>query len=128
MTSNTAKGHWFLCNCCGCCCGQLIGARKGVPNIVNSHYFARIDPEKCTRCDTCVKTRCTIRAIVTQEKYNEVNEAKCIGCGLCVTTCPSGAITLVRKPADRQVEPPEDEMEWHRQRARVRGLDITPYE
>ena len=27
-----------------------------------------------------------------------LNTDRCIGCGLCVTTCPSGALTLVRKP------------------------------
>ena len=127
-TSNVREGHVFICNCCGCCCGQLIGARKGAPNIINSHYFARIDPEKCTQCDTCIDTRCTIRAITKGEGRNVINEAKCIGCGLCVTKCPSKAITLIRKPDDQRMEPPADEMEWYRARARARGVDISRYE
>jgi Na+-translocating ferredoxin:NAD+ oxidoreductase subunit B len=35
-----------------------------------------------------------------------VNLDRCIGCGNCVTTCPAGAMALVKK--DTEVVPPED--------------------
>jgi len=35
-----------------------------------------------------------------------INLDRCIGCALCVSTCPSEAITLVKK--DEEYEPPEN--------------------
>jgi Pyruvate/2-oxoacid:ferredoxin oxidoreductase delta subunit len=127
MTSNVRKGHWFLCNCCSCCCFQLIAARKGIPGTVNAHYVARIDADKCVQCNTCADSRCQIGAIVKGEAHNEVNGDKCIGCGLCASACPSGAISLIRKPADQQVEPPEDEADWTRVRGEKRGVDYSRF-
>jgi Fe-S-cluster-containing hydrogenase component 2 len=34
------------------------------------------------------------------------NSLRCIGCGLCVSTCPTGSLTLVRKPATEQANTP----------------------
>ena len=93
--------------------------------VVDSYYYAEINPEQCTACGICADERCQVRAIESGEEAYRVNPDKCIGCGLCVTACPSEAIQLVKKK-DR-VPPPADEMEWYDQRARVRGMDISAF-
>jgi ferredoxin len=129
MTSNVENGHWFICNCCGCCCGVL-GAIKnfGLTQIANSHYYAEIDPEACTLCGTCLEERCQIDAIEEGEDAYRIITEKCIGCGLCVTTCPGDAIKLVRKPDADIVRPPKDENAWNQERARQRGVDYSMYQ
>ena len=48
LTWNVKSGHFFICNCCGCCCGVLRSINEwGISNAVNSYYLAEIDPEAC---------------------------------------------------------------------------------
>ncbi|MBW2142618.1 MAG: 4Fe-4S binding protein [Deltaproteobacteria bacterium] len=101
LTHNIQNGLFYICNCCGCCCGVLNGITKlgiNASEVVNSHYVAEIDPDLCIVCNTCIDERCQVNAIEEGEDYNEVIREKCIGCGLCVTTCPSEAISLIHKP------------------------------
>jgi electron transport complex protein RnfB len=130
LTWNLQTGHFFICNCCGCCCGVLRGINElGIPasRVVNSHYYAQIDPDHCEACGTCANERCQVRAIEIRGEGYEVIKDKCIGCGLCSTTCPAEAIKLVRKPAEQLVPPPEDEMAWYGERARQRGVDFSRF-
>lgn len=130
LTFNVKGGQFFICNCCGCCCGVLRGINDlGIPasKVVNSHYYARIDPNECEVCGTCADERCQVDAIEEGEDAYEVRKEKCIGCGLCVSTCPNEAIQLVRKKAEELVHPPRDEMAWFEERGRFRGVDFSAY-
>lgn len=127
MTGNVRDGHVFLCNCCGCCCLQLIAARFGVKETVNSHYYAVIDQSLCTGCGTCSDRRCQVAAIELLDGARKVVRDKCIGCGLCASTCPSEAIRIVRKDDAEITPPPEDDMDWYRRKAAEQGIDISRF-
>jgi len=130
LTSNFQNGRFYVCNCCGCCCGVLTSINKlGIPaaKVVNSHYYAVINAEKCTRCGICADERCQVGAIEAQEDAYKITEEKCIGCGLCATTCPEEAISLVHKKAEVRAMPPIDEKEWFKQKGRQRGIDFSQY-
>jgi len=125
LTTNVQKGHWFICNCCGCCCPMLQAVNMGIPNVLNSHYYAQIDPDLCTACGTCLEERCQVKAIKAGEDTYSVLAERCIGCGLCVSTCPTDAIKLVRKNENELTLPPMNEAEWFDMRAQSRGVDIS---
>ena len=130
MTANYQSGHFFICNCCGCCCGPLQGINKlGIPasTLVNSHYISQIDPDKCVSCGICADERCQVKAIREAQGSYEVRKDRCIGCGLCVTGCPSEAVTLVKKEPEEITIPPKDEMAWYEEKGRNRGVDFSPY-
>jgi len=130
MTANYQSGHFFICNCCGCCCGPLQGINKlGIPasTLVNSHYVSQIDPDKCVSCGICADERCQVKAIKEAKGSYEVMKDRCIGCGLCVTGCPSEAVTLVKKEPEEITIPPKDEMAWYEEKGRNRGVDFSPY-
>lgn len=128
LTWNVQGGQYFICNCCGCCCGILRMANVwGATNIVRSNYYAQIDPEVCVACGLCAEERCQVGAIEAGDGVYTIIRSKCIGCGLCVTTCPSEAIQLFRKPADEIESVPRDEMDWYAARSRFRNRDIQKY-
>lgn len=127
LSTNVQSGHWFICNCCGCSCPILQSVKMGLPNVVNSHYHARIDPDLCEACGICKDERCQVDAIQELEQVYSVLKDKCIGCGLCVTTCPTEAIEIVRKSEQEVIAPPVNEMAWFDERARQRNVDISLY-
>jgi Na+-translocating ferredoxin:NAD+ oxidoreductase subunit B len=126
MTSNMRSGQYYVCNCCKCCCHPLRQYNLNRKNAAaKSNYIAVVDKDLCTSCGTCLD-RCQVNAIEIGE-YSVIGD--CIGCGLCSTTCPSGAITMVRKAVNDLPDVPETEGEWFRQRAEARGIgnDYTKY-
>jgi Na+-translocating ferredoxin:NAD+ oxidoreductase RNF subunit RnfB len=131
MTGNFQEGHYFICNCCGCCCGVLRGVnRLGLPawTVVSSDHYAVIDGDLCTVCGICADERCQVDAIEEGEDTYQIIPEKCIGCGLCISTCPVEAISLVQKSDEDIAPPPKNEMDWFRERARYRGVDISEFE
>ncbi len=130
LTWNVQSGHYFICNCCGCCCHVLRGINEmgfNAADVINSHYTAQLDPDVCSACGICEAERCQVNAIFHEEGMYRVAAEKCIGCGLCVSTCPEKALSLVRKPDDQIKTPPEDETQWYIARAKMRGVDISEF-
>jgi Na+-translocating ferredoxin:NAD+ oxidoreductase subunit B len=121
--SNIRTGMFYVCNCCGCCCGILRGITElGIQgSVAAAPYLASVDAEACTGCGVCV-TRCQVKAIHLHDGVAHVAAARCIGCGLCVTGCAAGAASLSRKAEEETVIPPEDFAAWERERLRSRGL------
>jgi electron transport complex protein RnfB len=111
-----------MCSCCGCCCGVL-KAVKLHPNpasLVKSNYFARVDQDLCSGCETCLG-RCQMGAIYMDDDWAVVDLKRCIGCGLCVTTCPTKALSLAAKDPKEHYVPPAKPADTYRQIAKERG-------
>jgi NAD-dependent dihydropyrimidine dehydrogenase PreA subunit len=126
LTWNIQNGHYFICNCCGCCCGVLRSITElGINGAVNSHYYAKIDADVCSACGVCADERCQVHAISEQGDFYEVDAERCIGCGLCISTCPTEAITLVKR--ERIELPPSNEDAWFEERGKARGVDYSDY-
>jgi ferredoxin len=121
---NIQTGHTYICNCCTCCCNLLRGvAISNQPHaFVKSNYYARIDTELCTGCETCIE-RCQFDALDVPEDVCVVEYDRCIGCGVCAIACPEGAIELVEKSPDEKTIPPEKVRDWMTQKAISRGVD-----
>jgi ferredoxin len=121
--SNVAEGIYYVCNCCGCCCGILRGITEfGIEkSVAASNYYSVIDPAKCQGCGTCIE-RCQMKAISAQKDISVVDLSKCIGCGLCVTGCPVNVARLEPKAEAMIVNPPKNFTAWEHERLVNRGL------
>jgi len=115
--SNVATGVYYVCNCCGCCCGILRGITEFgvVDSVAHANYYVQVAQDVCSGCGLCVE-RCQVGAIVVRDGLAWPDRERCIGCGLCVTTCPTGAATLMRKPEAEVVHPPTDFVAWQMER------------
>jgi ferredoxin len=94
----------FMCCCCGCCCGVLRDLKRTPKpaEAAATSFAARLDVALCQGCWVCLE-RCQMEALIQDGEVVALNSDRCIGCGLCVSTCPSGALTLQRKPAPQPV-------------------------
>ena len=120
--SNVARGIFYVCNCCGCCCGILRGINQfGIKHsVARANYYAVVDPEQCNSCGIC-EDRCQVNACSVTD-IATIDLTKCIGCGLCVTGCPIEAVTLKLRPDAEIIPPPDNYKAWEEQRLHNRGL------
>lgn len=120
--SNVARGIFYVCNCCGCCCGILRGINQfGIKHsVARANYYAVVDPEQCNSCGIC-EDRCQVNACSVTD-IATIDLTKCIGCGLCVTGCPIEAVTLKLRPDAEIIPPPDNYRAWEEQRLHNRGL------
>lgn len=125
-TYNVQSGQMFVCNCCSCCCGILRGMKQfNAPFLMaKSNYVAQIDHESCAACGACAEERCPMEAIAENSGAYVVQPDRCIGCGVCASTCPTGSITLHRRPEEQCDEPPTNVVDWYMKRSQNRGVSI----
>ena len=124
-STNIRQGHFYLCNCCTCCCAIMRGiSQLGLENsMAKSDFYVKVDSEACTSCGTCIE-RCQFSALSLVDNVSHVNQRRCVGCGQCTMSCPSNAITLVRKPQDQITPTPQNLIEWMMKRAESRGISL----
>ena len=111
---NVRHGVSFICNCCGCCCEALVGARRfsNLRPIFTSSFLPVVDESVCNGCGKCVQT-CPMEAM-TLVSSNDPHQPRrmrarleaeiCLGCGVCVRSCSRGGLKLEQRP-QRQVTP-----------------------
>jgi electron transport complex protein RnfB len=121
--SNAIQDVFYVCNCCGCCCGILRGITDwGIEeSVARANYYAGVDTDECTGCGICVE-RCQVKAITLEQGIAAVAREKCIGCGLCVSGCTATAVKLEYRADSELIHPPDDFGTWERMRLQSRGL------
>jgi electron transport complex protein RnfB len=121
---NYRDGHFYICNCCTCCCGVLRTVSEfGMPTaIAHSGFVTVVDESLCVGCGDCL-ARCPLEALSLPGDICQVDVGRCLGCGVCAAVCPSGALSLVRRPEDQIVDIPASFREWSSRRAHARRQD-----
>ncbi len=62
--------------------------------ILVGGVVAKVNPERCAVCLTCVRTCPYGAPSIGEEGHAVIDPAECRGCGACVAECPGKAITL----------------------------------
>lgn len=120
IVDNVQKRPTWLCNCCGCCCGQLTSISKyGLRGVNPSGYLPAFDDERCKGCAKCSRA-CPVAAITMvplrhegsrkTQLQPEVKTEVCIGCGVCSLTCSRSVISMQRDGNGQRIVP-ENTME-----------------
>lgn len=53
--------------------------------------IAKVNPQKCSGCQQCVRV-CMVEAIAIRFEKAVIDPASCVGCGACELICPDKAI------------------------------------
>jgi len=97
LYANPEKRVDAVCTCCSDCCPLSKGPMLGpVANYTN--YLAKINPDLCTGCGTCVEKCYHMIIEINEEGVAERDEEQCIGCGVCAYHCPENAISMIKTP------------------------------
>jgi len=85
----------LLCNCCGCHCLILRGAKRSpAPSLfVIADWVITIDNDACVGCGACID-RCWMEALKMDGDIPVRDFNRCIGCGICRYVCPTDAMKL----------------------------------
>jgi Na+-translocating ferredoxin:NAD+ oxidoreductase subunit B len=100
LVHNYANSHDryidLMCNCCGCHCLILRGAKRApVPSqAVIANWVITIENDACVGCGACID-RCWMDALKMDGDLAVRDVNRCIGCGICRYVCPSDAMKLV---------------------------------
>ncbi|MHA2390609.1 MAG: 4Fe-4S binding protein [Promethearchaeota archaeon] len=86
-----------ICNCCTDCCPQA-GGFMVTPTANYTNYLARINPDLCIGCGTCVEKCHELIIELNDDGIAERDEERCIGCGVCAYFCPENAISMIKTP------------------------------
>jgi len=106
IADNVRNRPTYICNCCGCCCGQLQAINEyGLAAVNPSGFEPQLSADKCAGCPICSQA-CPISAIsmvghrATGKRKNtlrpEFDRETCIGCGVCAEACRKDALQMVR--------------------------------
>ena len=120
LQSCFSKDTGTICSCHADSCGiiaewnslgsaEAIGAAKPFGQI--SHYNLEVDLDKCIKCGTCAQ-RCPLHTITMDgPDGTPLVGPNCFRCGQCAYVCPQGARKLTQRPAEENLELPQDFLE-----------------
>jgi len=103
FAENVRDDVGFICNCCGCCCMALKGAKKmGIPQTIASSNFIAQMNDKCVNCKKCIDV-CPVGCFELDGQV-VLDDSLCLGCGVCTRVCKFNALTMI--PRDKRIFTP----------------------